>query len=138
MPPERLFVYGTLRGGLEPTGVAGRLHGARHLGDATLPGALYDLGDYPGAIPDPETHARVHGELIELADAADAFAWLDRYEGIDPDDPEGSLFRRERGRVLLAGGEPLDCWVYVYRGPVADRPRIAGGDWAAWRAERRS
>jgi gamma-glutamylcyclotransferase (GGCT)/AIG2-like uncharacterized protein YtfP len=63
-----LFAYGTLRDARQRARV---LRGAlsRDVGSGSAPGALYDLGDYPGMVagaPDD----RVPGTVIELADDA--------------------------------------------------------------------
>jgi len=56
MPPKaepqiaKLFVYGTLRRGFELHSYL-RRQSARFLGEGIIGGRLYDLGEYPGAIP---------------------------------------------------------------------------------------
>jgi len=116
-----VFVYGSLRRG----GAAhGRLRGAELIAPARYQGRLYDLGEYPGAVPSADAGDAVHGELYRLpAVGAEALlARLDRYEG-----PE---YRRERARVgLEARGEARECWIYLYRGDLDGRRRVASGDW---------
>ena len=131
MPGAHLFVYGTLRAGFVPASLAARLPALRRLGSATWHGRLYDLGRYPGAVAHAAAHDRVTGELVEVVDADAGLAWLDRYEGYDPRDLAGSLFVRERARVVLReSGEGADCWIYRYNGPVDAFPRIDSGDWS--------
>jgi gamma-glutamylcyclotransferase (GGCT)/AIG2-like uncharacterized protein YtfP len=45
-------VYGTLRPGRAPAAVAAVVATLRPLGAARVRGRLYDLGAYPGAVPD--------------------------------------------------------------------------------------
>jgi len=120
-----LFVYGTLRAGREPPGLASLLAGRRRRAPARVPGRLHDLGAYPGAILDPEA-GEVVGELVEVAPAD--LAILDRYEDHDPAAPATSLFRRVRTRARLPDG-PRDCWIYVYNRDPKGAPVVAGGAW---------
>lgn len=112
--PVRLFVYGTLRRA-RPGVHHPLLRTARFLGTATLGGALYDLGDYPGIVRDPRR--RVRGELYELAhdDSAQALRALDEYEG--------SAFVREPAYVTMPNGKRRMAWAYFLRHPPSPRAR---------------
>lgn len=115
--PELLFVYGTLMRGHS----AHRLMtpGLRYLDSARAAGTLYDLGPWPGFRPGQGV---AEGELYAIDDPA-ALARLDDWEGIDPAAPEAGEY--VRGVVDLP--EPaVRAWVYVYRGPIADAPRVKG------------
>jgi len=111
-----LFAYGTLRDALQRDMI---LRGAqsREVGPATAPGALYDLGNYPGLV-DGGPGDRVPGVLVELADEA-ALTRLDEYEDVD-----AGLFVRRRASVRPDAGGDVEAWVYVYNRPVAGRRRI--------------
>lgn len=125
MTSELLFAYGTLLPG-EPAAIA--LRHARSLGPATWRRAeLFDLGKYPAA---RDGDGDVHGELFELDPKA--LAEADGIEGFFPDDPESSLFRRERRPILLWEPESVqDAWVHVYPHSLDERTRLPGGDWRA-------
>lgn len=116
-----LFAYGTLRDALQRDVV---LRGApsREVGAGSTPGALYDLGHYPGLV-DGGPDDRVPGALIELADAA-ALERLDAYE-----DVANGLFVRRRTAVRLDSGGEREAWVYVYNRSIAGRPRITSWCW---------
>lgn len=140
-PPTRrdvLFVYGTLRPAL--------IHRAQAepprelikrvplLGPASVPGLLFDLGDYPGFVHvDPraasaaqETLAVVVGDLVEVT--ADQLAVLDAYEECGGPSP---LYRRERIEATRSqDGGPLDCWIYVYAQNTSHADPIPSGDYA--------
>ncbi len=104
----RLLVYGLLRKG-EP--MHGLLAGAEFLGERRLQGYdLFDLGEYPAAVPGT---GAVVAELYELPSPA-VVDVLDRAEGVP------TLYRRE----LVEG-----AWLYVYARPVGRAPRITSGDW---------
>ena len=111
-----LFVYGSLRRG----GAAhGLLEGSEEVGAARYQGRLYDLGAYPGAVPSGDAADVVHGEVRRLPAAR--LEGLDRFEG-----PE---YSRERVCVRLAAGGVRECWIYLYRGELRGRARVASGDW---------
>jgi len=73
---EFLFVYGTLRRGqpLYPHLDAAK---ARFIGEGRIVGRLFDLGEYPGATPDPKRFSTVRGEVHELYDPPRTLAILD-------------------------------------------------------------
>jgi gamma-glutamylcyclotransferase (GGCT)/AIG2-like uncharacterized protein YtfP len=89
-------------------------------------GILYDLGQFPGAVPGEDT---VHGELYRLTDPR-AWTVLDRYEGYDPDRESASLFVRRR--VPLQVPSARTAWVYWYNGDPSGHDRVPSGDWAAY------
>lgn len=101
-----LFVYGTLkRGGMNHR----YLQRETFVAEAKLaPGfRLYDVGGYPGLVPDANATYPISGELWEVSDAG--LAELDRFEGV----PEG-LYRREA--VQLEGahkGVAAQCYIYA-------------------------
>lgn len=82
-----------------------------------------------GAVDRAEPAARIVGELLVLPPGR--LAELDRYEGFDPDDPEGSLFRRARTEARTREGALEPCWIYWYAGPAGPWPEVEGGDWRA-------
>lgn len=112
MPPDRLFVYGTLRTGSDNRFARLLAEHARSIGPAQVPGLLYDFGSYPGARPGGGS---IHGEIFHLENPAAILTELDRYEG-----PE-----YERATIAANG---MDCWIYWYVGPDAGR-LIPSGDW---------
>jgi gamma-glutamylcyclotransferase (GGCT)/AIG2-like uncharacterized protein YtfP len=117
-----IFVYGTLLSG-EPNHRV--LRGADRLRDArTAPQySLHDLGAFPGLVCGGVT--TVVGELYSVD--ATTLAELDRFEGTP------RLYRRVA--VQIADGATAHA--YVMRAEqVASRPRIASGDWRAFRREK--
>jgi gamma-glutamylcyclotransferase (GGCT)/AIG2-like uncharacterized protein YtfP len=129
---RHLFVYGTLMraaGGALGKAERGRLlRESRHLGVAAMHGAeLFDLGHYPGLSDSGERGNVVHGEVIELFDAARTFVWLDDYEGLGPQ----AEYVRELRRVLVVGERELDAWVYLLRRAGDPGKRIRSGRWVS-------
>jgi gamma-glutamylcyclotransferase (GGCT)/AIG2-like uncharacterized protein YtfP len=136
--PDHLFLYGSLQPELAPAGPRDVLAHCVRVGPGTLPGRLYDLGAYPGLVPDASAPGRVLGQVFRLPEREDVLGPLDAYEGFDPADPPGSLYLRLPHEVDLAGGGRLSCWVYVYNRDPGAAPLIPDGDylrWPRWRAE---
>jgi len=126
---DYLFVYGTLRSSAAPPALESLLAPLVRLGRATTAGVLYDLGEYPGAIFGGSEE--IVGEVLQLPGDDSVLAALDKYEGFDPNDLEGSLYLRVRRQVMLADGRPLVCWSYAYNRDVTGRETIPGGDYLA-------
>jgi putative glutamine amidotransferase len=137
----RFFVYGTLMPGHAPTCVADLVGRFVPLGRATVPGSLYDLGDYPGLmlhsgaspderVGDGSTSPAVFGVLVDVPDDPALVRRLDAYEGFDPAAPGRSLFCRVPAVArLLADGGAVDCQTYVYNRVPPPGRVVAGGDW---------
>ncbi len=110
---DYLFTYGTLHPGHAPDEIAAAVKELRPVGRGFVHGALYDLGDYPGAVLDPSSAQRISGTVFRLPEDAEILRQIDEYEGFDPNAPERSLFLRTRHPVALETGRTLQCWVYV-------------------------
>src|SRR5579871_961031 len=61
-----LFAYGTLQPGLAPPEIAPLVARLEPLGPGSIPGLLYDLGEYPGAILDPASPRTIWGTVFKL------------------------------------------------------------------------
>jgi gamma-glutamylcyclotransferase (GGCT)/AIG2-like uncharacterized protein YtfP len=130
---QHLFVYGTLMTAAASSrlGKAQRARLQREgqsLGAATIAGRVYDLGRYPALSAPFSAQDRVHGEVFALADPAASLAWLDEYENVTPDEAQREYDRVIRP-VLLASGDEIQAWVYVYRGKIPEAHRLADGRW---------
>lgn len=132
---RNLFVYGTLRKACGHEMHRVLAGAALFVGKATVRGALYDLGSYPGLATVGENLASVIGEVYTLdPDSAQAtLAVLDAYEGCAVADPQPHAYRREVVRVTLADRSELAAWTYVLNRPHTDLARIPDGDYVAWR-----
>lgn len=129
---EHVFVYGTLRRGQALHGQLERA-GAEFVGEGWIRGRLYDLGEYPGAVPSDLGNEQVFGELYRLGRPSEQLPILDEVEECDPDDPERSLFIRRRVDVRLGDGRITHALVYVLPREPESAQRIPGGDFAGWR-----
>jgi gamma-glutamylcyclotransferase (GGCT)/AIG2-like uncharacterized protein YtfP len=125
----KLFVYGSLRSGFHHPAYNYISKYFRLVGDAKVKGELYDMGDFPAAIPS-DAEAFITGELYELKQPGEfswAFEQLDDYEGVHPEEGEIALYRRELATAYV-GDEGLEAWIYWFNGTVDDRPKIPSGD----------
>lgn len=127
---DYLFLYGTLLPDLVPAELKPVVQKLRYVGDGTVPGRLYDLGNFPGLVLDATAQTRVSGGVFALPDV-DVFESLDAYEEYTPAQPEASLYVRVRFSVALSDGRTVSAWLYVYNRDPGDRPWVQSGDWKA-------
>lgn len=125
---DKLFVYGTLRDGY-PLHKHLQHRSIRLLGRGWISGQLFDLGEFPGAIPSDSPGHRVKGEVYELSDPSKHLQEIDVLEEFEPQRPERSLFIRRLTEVELDSGKPVKAWAYfLSRRPNSAR-LIASGDY---------
>ncbi len=124
-----MFVYGTLQPGCAPPHIADLSAKLRPVGEGFVRGRLYDLGGYPGAVPDENATGKILGTVMELPEDLGILRRLDAYEECDPNSPETSEYVRELREVELTAGETLTCWFYRYNWKMDELRRVASGDW---------
>ena len=133
----QLFVYGSLRSDFNhPAHAYISEHFVLQAAPARVKGKVYDLGEYPGAIPTPENHF-IKGELYRLKEGQDfdwAIAQLDDYEGLNE---TSSLYVRETALVYL-NNDTTTAWIYWYNMPVEGKHWIASGDVLQYMKERKN
>jgi gamma-glutamylcyclotransferase (GGCT)/AIG2-like uncharacterized protein YtfP len=125
--PELTFFYGTL---MTPFNRTARLRVNEHLvytGRGSIASALFDLGIYPAAVPEPD--GRVWGEVYEMTHPSIVLQALDELEGYRPEEPESSLYTRTLTNVTLEDGRILAAWAYFYNAPLGRAERIESGDY---------
>jgi len=126
---DLLFVYGTLLAGLRNHH---HLQNAQLLGPASVQGALFDLGDYPGLILEGHLAKPIEtvcGELYKIE--ASNWPQLDALEAFDPQAMDRSMYLRQFvGVTWYQGSENVIVQVqtYVYNLTLEGRPRIENGD----------
>lgn len=125
----QLFVYGSLRKGFHHPAYQYISKYFTLIGDAKVKGVLYDLGDYPAAVP-VFTDNFIVGELYTLKNT-DEFSWaiaqLDDYEGVHAELGELPLYRREVVTVFCNGLSSF-AWIYWYKGDISGHTIIKSGD----------
>lgn len=124
-----LFVYGSLRSGFQHPAYSYISRYFTLLGTATVRGELYDMGEYPAAVPSSNDQW-ITGELYAIQ-KNEEFSWamgqLDDYEGINGEPGEPQLYRRDTTTVQL-NGQTIEAWIYWFNGAVEGKPKIDGGD----------
>ena len=134
-----LFVYGSLLSGFKSPAYDYISQFFNLIGKAKVKGKLYDMGEYPAAIPSSDD-GFILGELYQIKNGAE-FSWaigqLDDYEGVTPEPGEEQLYRRELSSILI-DDKIITAWIYWYNGSIAGKPVIASGDVLSWRAKKES
>ncbi len=136
MLQRNLFVYGTLRRAFNHPFYAFMAKNATFVAEGTVNATLYDLGEYPGAVPS-QTNL-VHGEVYLLSKKMCEWTLskLDEYEGYLNHNLTNSLFVREWVTVSLPDKQVTQAWMYWYQHSVTDAVCIASGDYVAYQAEK--
>jgi len=120
-----LFVYGTLRSNFD---IYAKQHisGCMELvGTAEVRGRMYDMGDYPAAVPvTGEEESTIRGEVFLLRDPDKVFAALDSYEG--------DAYGRSEVDVMLPDGRQEKAWIYWYRNSVEGKELIQYKDYVEY------
>ncbi len=125
----KLFVYGSLRSGFRNPVYAYLTKYFHLLGEAVVKGKLYDLGEYPAAAATDQDKF-ISGELYSINNPAE-FSWaigqLDDYEGLNTEEGETPLYKREEV-IAYQGGQPHTAWIYWYNKDLSGYPEIESGD----------
>ncbi len=125
---DRVFFYGTLMTGFDRRQRAGiDERKIAYLGRGFIHAALFDLGIYPAAVPDPD--GRVWGEVYRMLAPDAVLAALDDIEGYCPDEPDASLYMRVETPIVLENGTTENGWAYFYNAPLGRAERIPSGDY---------
>jgi gamma-glutamylcyclotransferase (GGCT)/AIG2-like uncharacterized protein YtfP len=129
-----LFVYGSLMSGFKSPAYEYISRFFDLVGKARVKGMLYDMGEYPAALPSDQ-NVFIFGELYSIRNKPE-FSWaigqLDDYEGITPEPGETALYRRELADVYV-DDKTITAWIYWYNGSVEGKPHIASGDVLSYR-----
>ncbi|MEP7237513.1 MAG: gamma-glutamylcyclotransferase family protein [Ferruginibacter sp.] len=125
----KLFVYGSLRSGFRNPVYEYLTKYFYLMGEAVVKGKLYDQGEYPVAAATDEEYF-ISGELYCINNPLE-FSWaigqLDDYEGLNAEEGETVLYKREEV-IAYRKGEPHTAWIYWYNGDVTGKPEIESGD----------
>lgn len=123
---DLLFVYGTLMQGFTNP-YARQLHQqSRFVGTGHLPGKLYRISWFPGAVPAPTAKSLIHGEVYQLLNPTETLLKLDEYEDVAAD---GSGIYVRRALPVLVADQILTCWIYTYNASTAKLVPIESGRW---------
>lgn len=114
---------------LAPPDLRRKLDGLRSIGEGWVRGALHDLGNYPGAVLDGNSEAKVFGRVFQFSHGASILSEIDRHEGYNPANPAACEYVRKRVAVTLNNGEIIESWMYEYNGRTFGVPTVSGGRW---------
>ena len=129
---EYLFVYGTLRKDYK-NGMYHILEKyADFVGEGIFNGILYDIGEYPGAVPSNKNSQIVKGELYSIHNHKFVFKKLDEYEGYSGKDPHYMEFLRKKVSITLINGEKYSAWIYIYNRSTNGLKVIQSGDYVKY------
>ncbi len=122
---QYLFVYGTLLDDSNPY-CAFLKENSRFYQEGRFRGALYNIGNYPGATIHPACQTFVYGSIFTMDDPKSVLKELDEYEGFGDDFSQPNEFVRELVTIETENG-PMPCWAYLYNLPTEGRPLIPSG-----------
>lgn len=110
-----LFVYGTLMSASQhPMAQYLREH-ATFIGNGKLPGELFQVAHYPGAVKSQKSDSWVFGEVYEFntSNSHSVLSKLDQYEECSQDFPEPHEYKRQLEAIFM-GADVVFCWTYIY------------------------
>ncbi|OAI05479.1 gamma-glutamylcyclotransferase family protein [Methylomonas methanica] len=125
--PQYLFVYGTLRRNRQSQSQHAFLEACDYLSDASMPGELYEIEAYPGAITGGTK--LVKGELYLMQNPEQTLSALDIYEECAAHFPQPHEYIRRELQVSLPDGQTVSAWTYLYNRPLDGLIRIDDGDY---------
>jgi gamma-glutamylcyclotransferase (GGCT)/AIG2-like uncharacterized protein YtfP len=129
MVPEFIFVYGTLRKQKASDMYPVLARHCEYFSEGVIPGKLFEVCGYPGAIESGDTHDKVFGELYKILDQKPVLERLDEYEECSHRFPVPHEYSRKRISVELIGGASVVAWVYLYNHDVSTLQQIISGDY---------
>jgi len=128
---KHLFLYGSLLGNIKEEKVEKMFKDNCHfITKGFILGKLYDLGEYPGAIPTTNKDDKVFGKIFWVKHPRRTFRILDEYEEYFPKNPKKSLFIRCKTKAYLLPSENnIKCWTYFYNQKIDKEPQINSGNY---------
>jgi gamma-glutamylcyclotransferase (GGCT)/AIG2-like uncharacterized protein YtfP len=126
----QLFVYGSLRSGFKSPAFEYISQYFTFIANAKVKGLLFDMGEYPAAVPTQED-VFIVGELYTINNTDEfgfAIAQLDDYEGVAPEEGQDVLFKREQATIYHHDGSKTTAWIYWFNGNTTGKPKIESGD----------
>ena len=114
MNTDYIVVYGLLKSMYDNDAAKMVRSHCEAIGEGTLPGYLYDLGNYPGVIFDEESSSTVYGEVFKIIkDKEKLIQFLDDFEGVGSQFKSPNEYRKEVIPVQTEMGE-IQAWCYIY------------------------
>jgi gamma-glutamylcyclotransferase (GGCT)/AIG2-like uncharacterized protein YtfP len=133
-----LFAYSSLRKGFHQEKYAYVTKYFDLVCSGKARGIISDLGTELVATP-AKDDCFIKGELFKLKNENDfsyVFGQLDDYEGLDIEEGEKPLYRREIVQVYKENGTTADAWIYWYSGDVSGKSVIDSGDILSYKKQK--
>jgi gamma-glutamylcyclotransferase (GGCT)/AIG2-like uncharacterized protein YtfP len=114
MNPHFIFVYGLLKSNYENEAAQTVRENCTLIGEGRMPGRLYDIGTYPGAVYIEDATTFVHGEIFEIQQNEEKLIhYLDHFEGVGADFPDPNEYRKKIISVQTEQGAiQASCYLY--------------------------
>ncbi len=128
MKKDKIFVYGSLMGGIQSPIATYLKSNSSFIGEGQVNGLLLDIGHYPGLVYEPKSEKRVVGHVFELNNPREMLPNLDHYECVGPSFDKPNQYRRELIKVKQ-DNQLIDCWAYLYNLPIEGIKVIASGNY---------
>jgi pyruvate carboxylase len=134
-----LFVYGTLRKGVDIPINKKIADDVEWIGVGQLKGSLYDIGSYPGAVNDSSASV-IKGDVFKLLHPEKTLTILDKYERFYPDNLNltKSDYIRKDETIELDNGEKVKAGIYWYNQSVKGKVLIEKGDYLIYLKEKKT
>lgn len=129
MATEFIFVYGTLRKQIASSKYQLLANHCEYFSAGVMPGKLYEVCGYPGAIESTDANHKVFGELYKILDQQPLLERLDGYEECSDRFPLPHEYSRKRCSIELVSGGSVVAWVYLYNHDVSTLQQIISGDY---------
>lgn len=114
MESNYIFVYGLLKSMYDNDPARFIRKKSTLIGKAYFPGILIDIGTYPGAIYEPGSQTKVHGEVYRIdQNHKELVAFLDHFEGVGNQFKQPNEYIREVISVQIDEKNILaSCYLY--------------------------
>lgn len=124
---QYIFLYGTLKREFHHEILNTIADDVEYVGETLLHGKMYDIGEYPGAIPDDK--AMIKGDVFRLIKPRKVISVLDEYEGYYPRNLNQSEYLRRKEKLKLKNSKKIDAWIYWYNNSVEGKKLIRHRDY---------
>jgi Uncharacterized conserved protein len=128
VPPNYLFVYGTLRRACNHALLKEIDRYADFVSTATYQGKLFLIDTYPGAVPSLNPNNQIQGEVYCLTNENRLLDLLDDYEECSPKFPSPAEYYRSLQNIQLINHQPVDAWIYLYNHKTHNLKLIMSGN----------
>ncbi|NVO00524.1 MAG: gamma-glutamylcyclotransferase [Geobacteraceae bacterium] len=129
MANEFIFVYGTLRKGVNSFMSHLLVSHAEYLCEGSIQARLYEVDGYPGAVQSEDPYDTVIGEVYKTGQAATLFQNLDEYEECTINFQTPHEYTRKKITVKLADSTTVSASTYLFNHDVSTLHRIRSGDY---------